>query len=528
MPDAEPIEARLISRRSALFAAVGATGAALTAGCASSRFLAGAAVGSNPFTLGVASGYPTPDGMVLWTRLLPAPEADDAPLPPAVSVRWELSDNEAFRGLVTSGTVTAAETGSHSVHVEITDLPPNRWYWYRFIALGHRSRTGRTRTLPPLQASLASLRLIVASCQNIEHGYFAAYRHLVADEPDLIVHVGDYIYEGSWGTVLRPLRLPEATTLAQYRERHAIYKRDPDLQAAHAHCPWVMVWDDHEVSNDYAAASPERITAPDDFLQRRGAAYQAYYEHMPMPRHMAPVGPAMTIHTSVRIGTLATLYLLDDRQYRTPQACPRPGRSGGNTVVPAQCAPLQDPARTALGAAQETWLDQAFAKSTTQWNLIAQQTLMAPLALPGQHGSPPRVRTDGWDGYPGARRRLLDSIHGLALRNPVVLGGDVHAFYAADLHQAADPATPIIASEFVTTSITSQAADQGFYSRVKAANGHLRYADGSRRGYLRLSLERGRLQADMMGLDDVSRADSGIVDQAAFVVEAGRPGPQAV
>ena len=234
----------------------------------------------------------------------------------------------------------------------------------------------------------------------------------------------------------------------------------------------------------------------------------------------------MRIHTSLRIGRLATLYLLDYRQYRAPQACPRPGRAGGNAVVAAGCAALQDPARTVLGAVQERWLDGEFAKSATPWNLIAQQTLMAPLLLPGRDGSPSRVRTDSWDGYPVARRRLLESMSSRGLRNPVVVGGDLHAFYAADLHRAADPQAPVVASEFVGTSVTSQAAGQPYYDRLKAANAHVHYANGTQRGYLRLTLHPDRLEADLMGLDDVMNPDSGIGRQAAFVVEAGRPGPQ--
>ena len=512
-----------------MLCASGAAGSLLIAACSTPPLGRSATVGPDPFTLGVASGYPTSDGVVLWTRLAPDLQqpAEIAAAAAPVSVAWEIADDEALRHVVARGSAVAVADSAHSVHVEVTGLAPARWYWYRFTALGHRSRIARTRTLPAEQWALARLRLAIASCQNREHGFFGAYRHLLADEPDLVIHVGDYIYEASWGNVLRPLELPEAQTLAQYRERHALYKRDPDLQNAHAMLPWMMVWDDHEVSNDYANATAERISAPAEFLARRADAYQAYYEHMPMPRRMAPSGPAMRIHTSLRIGSLATLYLLDHRQYRSPQACPPPGRAGATAVLADQCAALQDPARTVLGRVQEQWLDRQFARSTTSWNLLAQQTLMAPLALPGQAGSPSRVRTDGWDGYPASRRRLLDSMSAQRLRNPVVLGGDLHAFYAADLHRGQGRVPEVIASEFVGTSIASQAADQRYYDRLKAANPHIHYANGTQRGYLRLTLTRERLQADLMGLDDVMLPASGISRQAAFVVEAGRPGPQA-
>lgn len=517
----------MTSRRRVLLAASGVAGGLLVAGCAATLTGPVPAVGADPFSLGVASGYPTPDGVVLWTRLAPdLQQADGAMKAAAVSVAWEIAADEAMRRVVASGSVDALAAGAHSVHVEVGGLSPGRWYWYRFTALGHRSRIGRTRTMPLDQSAIPRLRLAIASCQNREHGFFAAYRHIVADEPDLVVHVGDYIYEAPWGDLFRPLRLPEAQTLAQYRERYAVYKGDPDLQEAHAMFPWMMVWDDHEVSNDYAGASPERITAPEDFLPRRAAGYQAYYEHMPMPKRMAPAGPAMRIHTSLRIGSLATLYLLDHRQYRSPQSCPLPGRAGAAAVVAAECDALRDPARTLLGPAQEHWLDAQFARSATPWNLIAQQTLMAPLALPGRNGSPTRVRTDGWDGYPLSRRKLLDSMSAHGLRNPVVVGGDLHAFYAADLHRQGQTAPDVFASEFVGTSIASQAAGQRYYDGLKAANAHIHYANGTQRGYLRLTLQRDRLQADLMGLDDVRQSDSGIARQAAFAVEAGRPGPQ--
>ncbi|MBA3477255.1 MAG: alkaline phosphatase D family protein [Lautropia sp.] len=517
----------MTNRRKVLLAATGGTAALMLAGCRMAQLSRATPVGPPPFTLGVASGYPAPEGVVLWTRLALDPNVDGPGLPEAVSVAWEIATDEGMRGIVAAGTVEAAGASAHSVHVEVAGLAPHRWYWYRFTALGHRSRIGRTRTLPDAGAAVDRLRLCIASCQNYEHGFYAAYRHLMADEPDLVVHVGDYIYEGTWGqNLVRPIRQPEARTLAQYRARHALYKSDPDLQDAHARFPWVMVWDDHEVANDYADARAEWITPPEVFLKRRADAYQAYYEHMPMPRRMAPAGPAMRIHTSFRIGDLASIYLLDDRQYRSPQACPPPGRAGATAVVPAQCEALQDTSRSMLGLRQERWLEAQFRRSGTVWNLLAQQTLMSPLALPGSAGTDSQVRTDGWDGYPVSRQRLLDAISASSLRNPVVVGGDVHAFYAADLHRQPGAASPVLASEFVGTSITSQAAGQAYYDEVKAANRHIRHANGTQRGYLRMTLTNDKMQADMMGLDDVRLADAAVFLQAAFVVEDGRPGTQ--
>jgi len=514
------------ARRRLLLAASGAAAGGLIAGCAAPRFGGAPPAAENPFTLGVASGYPAPGSVVLWTRLAPDMESGEPALPAAVPVRWEIAGDEAMRHTVARGKVDAVADSAHAVHVEVSGLKPGHWYWYRFTAQGHRSRTGRTRTLPEAESAVSRLRLGIASCQNHEHGFYAAYRHLVADQPDLVVHLGDYIYEGTWGqNLVRPLGLGEAQTLSEYRARHALYKRDPDLQDAHAMFPWVMVWDDHEVSNDYAGANAERIVPREAFLKRRAAAYQAYFEHMPMPRRMMPAGPDMRIYTSMRIGSLATLYLVDHRQYRNPQACPPPGRGGATTVVATQCQELQDPTRSVLGWDQEHWLDEEFSRSSTPWNLLAQQTLMAPLTVPGREEAPSRVRTDGWDGYPPARKRLLDSMTGRRLRNPIVMGGDLHAFYVADLRSGEASASAVVASEFVGTSITSQAAQQGYYDRLKAVNPHIHHADGTQRGYLRMTLTTSRLDADLMGLDDVRLADSKISRQAGFVVEAGRPGP---
>jgi alkaline phosphatase D len=248
---------------------------------------------------------------------------------------------------------------------------------------------------------------------------------------------------------------------------------------------------------------------------------------MPMPRRMAPQDASMRIHTAFGIGDLAVIHLLDHRQYRSPQACPMPGRGGGNVVEPGACAALGDPSRSVLGIEQERWLGRSFAAGQARWNLIAQQTLMAPLRMPGRHGAASRVRTDGWDGYPLSRQRLLDGMIQHRLRNPVVLGGDLHAFHAADLHaRPDDPESALIASEFVTTSITSQAPGQDHFERLTRINPHLRHADGRQRGYLRITLGREQLEADLMGLADVRRRDSGLNRQAAFVVEAGRPGPR--
>jgi alkaline phosphatase D len=264
---------------------------------------------SDPFTLGVASGYPTADSVVLWTRLAPSPlEPGGGMRPEVVPVSWELASDAARRQIIRRGVTYATPEWAHSVHVELGHLDPAREYWYRFTCGEARSRIGRTRTAPAPGAPLSRLRLAVASCQHYEHGYYNAYRHMLADELDLIVHVGDYIYELSYGSdPVRSQGAQEAYTLEDYRALHALYKTDPDLAAAHAACPWLLVWDDHDVDNDYAGAYSEEDDDPELFLARRAGAYRAYYEHLPLPRRAVPFGPDMRLYTQRAFGDLATI-----------------------------------------------------------------------------------------------------------------------------------------------------------------------------------------------------------------------------
>lgn len=477
----------------------------------------------DPFTLGVASGYPTHESVVLWTRLAPVPLAPGGGMPgAAVPVRWELARDERFREVVQTGTSYAEPDWAHSVHVEPAGLEPERWYWYRFTAGGARSAIGRTRTAPLRDAEAGRLRLAVASCQQYEHGYYVAYRHICEDAPDLVLHVGDYIYELSWGeTRVRSHGSPECYTLEDYRARHALYRGDAELRAAHAACPWLVTWDDHEVDNDYAGSVSEQDDEPALFLARRAAAYRAYYEHMPLPRRAVPFGPDMRLHAERAFGRLANLFMLDERQYRSPQACAPPGRRGSNRVV--DCAELWRPERTKLGARQEAWLDARLAASPARWNLLAQGTVMA--YVDEQPGPGERFWTDGWNGYPAARRRLLETLAGRGVGNPVVLSGDIHAFLAADLRpRPAERDSPVVATEFTTTSITSQGLPQQALDERRAENPDLLVADATVRGYLRLDLTPARLQADMIAMASVREPRSGRRTLASFVVEDGRPG----
>ena len=469
----------------------------------------------------MACGYPSPDGVVLWTRLTGELE------PGAIPVRWEVAADEAMRKVVASGTEQARPEWAHSVHTAPTGLEPDRWYWYRFTAGDAQSPVGRARTAPVAGAQPARLRFGFASCQHYEQGFFNAYRHMVADDPDLMVFLGDYIYESHWGRdLVRSHNSPEPYTLDDYRARYALYKGDPDLQAAHAACPWIVTWDDHEVDNDYADDRSEDGMDKAQFLLRRAAAYRAYYEHMPLPARMQPKGPDMRIYTTLDWGALARFYALDDRQYRSWHACPRPGRRGGsNTVDIEACPRLFSPGRSMLGRAQERWLDHAFGESRAAWNVLAQQTPMAQFDQ--KPGPGRRAWTDGWDGYPAARQRLFESIANRKVSNPVVIGGDVHSFNVNQLKADFDnPGSPIVASEFVGTSITSQAWSQERLNQYLPDNPHMLLVDSRYRGYVRVEVTPARWTADLRAMESVQKHDAACNTLATFIVENGRPGPR--
>ncbi len=514
-------------------------GAAACAGLAALPFVRHArAAEVDRFPLGVASGLAGPDGVVLWTRLI------GADLPEQVEVRWEVAHDEAFRRIAARGTEVAERDWGHSVHAEVGGLEASRRYWYRFTALGARSAAGRTRTAPAPGAG-EPLAFAIASCQRWDHGHWAAWRHLAAeDELDLVVFLGDYIYESGTPPGLGRVRAHQggtARTLDDYRARHAQYKGDPALQAAHAAAPWLAVWDDHEVDNDYAGLQSQSL-AP-GFAARRAAAYQAYWEHMPFPRSMRPEGAAMRLHRRHDWGRLARIHALDDRQYRDPQACPRPGRGGSATVRLGDCPALDDPRRSLLGAAQERWLDAGWSRDHG-WNLLAQQTLMArlnwrprgggdaegaspPGATPSSRAPDAPYWTDGWDGYAPARARLLEGVVRRGIDNVVVLGGDVHANYVCDLKaDFDDPRSKTVATEFCGTSISSEGLPQSRLDPLRADNPHLHHARADERGYVHFTLDARRLRARLRVVDDPRDAASGVRTAARFAVVAGRAGAE--
>ena len=492
----------------------------------------------NPFALGVASGSPRHDGVVLWTRLLQPGLFGGSNLPDApITVRWELAHDEAFTRIAHKGQAQAVPELAHSVHVEAAGLDSERHYFYRFMLGGEGndwvSAVGRTRTLPAPDARTASLRLVYASCQRWEHGYFSAWRHAAAERPDAVVFLGDYIYEypGS-GNAVRAGSGSWAITLADYRKRYALYKGDADLQAAHAACPWFVTWDDHEVQNDYAGlVAGDSGPAVADFAARRAAAYQAFYEHMPLranvlTRALAGLasGAEMRIYGQARFGQLATMHLLDARQYRSAQVCTRDGKPGSSTVDPAGCAGWTDPARSMLGSEQERWLGESFGRNAGDgaWNLLAQSTLFGPRDF--KPGAGQNLWNDGWDGYAPARQRLIDALRKDRTANPVLLGGDVHENWVGHvLADYADPASPSVGVEFCGTSITSRSGGNARLAEHLAENPHFVFADAERKGYGVADLTPQQMTVSLRVVDDVTARDTKIQTLAKFAVQAGRP-----
>jgi alkaline phosphatase D len=505
---------------------------ALAAACATTLWLPRSAwsqprFASDPFTLGVASGSPPHDSVVLWTRL--AREALSGAASGDITVRWELAEDEQFKRVVRKGQAVASPALAHAVHVELNGLDSDRWYFYRFLAGDAQSAVGRTRTFPAPDAVVPRLRVAYASCQRWEHGYFSAYRHMRDDNPDVVLFLGDYIYE--YPNAKNAVRIPTGgwtRTLDDFRARYALHKSDADLRAMHTACPWLVVWDDHEVMNDYAGAIAGDSGAPvTNFAALRAAAYQAYYEHMPLRssvlmRALAGLadGAELRIHSTVRFGTLASFYLVDDRQYRTPQVCTRDGKAGSSNVDPVQCADWTDPKRTLLGADQERWLDDAFARGSPGWNVLGQQTLFG--ARDFRPGPGQSFWNDGWDGYPAARTRMIASMRRNKLANPVLFGGDVHQNWVGHVKtDYADPKSPAIGVEFCGTSISAR-SDGAQVKAQLAKNPHFIYADGERRGYGIAEFTPKRLTTSLRVVNDVTVRDTTIATLAKFSVEAGR------
>ena len=490
---------------------------------------------SNPFTLGVASGDPIPDGVVLWTRLA-RQTLSEAGIPDrAVPTAWEIAQDEGFQRIVQSGSTLAVPELGHSVHTEVAGLEPGRTYWYRFNAGGEASPVGRTRTAPAVDASPERFRFAFVSCQQYEAGYYTAYRHIAEEDLDLLIHLGDYIYEGPFSAAeisqrsgnrgqdfVLPLEAREVLTLDDYRAQYALYKSDAKLQAAHAAFPWVVTTDDHEVDNNYADRYAADDQSPEQFLLRRAAAYQAYYEFMPLRKSSLPVGPDMTLYRRLRFGDLVEFNVLDTRQYRSDQPC-----GDGRKL---RCEDAYNPEATMMGPDQEAWLMEGLRASSAKWNVLANQVMMAQLARPGDGET--TYAMDRWDGYVQARRRLMSFLAQVQPSNPVVITGDIHSNFVADLKEDFDDlASPVVATEFVGTSITSGGdgtdALPREYAITQSANPHFKFYNGQR-GYVRATITRSLWTSDYRVVPYVSRPDAPIEPRAAFALEDGRLGVQAV
>jgi alkaline phosphatase D len=473
---------------------------------------------ADPFSLGVASGDPLPDGVVLWTRLAPDPINGGGMPPQAVTVKWEIATDDQMKNVVQRGSAVASPELGHSVHVEVKGLKPARWHWYRFMVGDAVSPVGRTRTAPALGARLDHLRLAFASCQHYEAGFYTAYKHMAEEQLDLVIHLGDYIYEGG-AVAERPRRHNSVEIISRddYRNRYALYKSDPNLKLAHAAFPWIVTWDDHEVDNNYAGDVPEDKQSREAFLERRAHAYQAYYEHMPLRRSSLPHGSDMRLYRRLRFGDLAEFNVLDTRQYRTDQPC-------GDGRKPL-CPEALDPQATIMGSEQEKWLLGNLNGSKALWNVIAQQVMMA--SWDSEAGKELRLSMDKWAGYPAQLNRFLKFLHERKPSNPVVLTGDIHSNWVADLKaDFSDPSSAVVGTEFVGTSITTGGDGMDMRPEVErqlGENPHIKFYNGQR-GYVRCDVNPKRWQADYRIVAGVTKPDEPISTRASFVVEGGKPG----
>ncbi len=517
-----------VNRRAFLRALAGSALVTTTSSFITGSVWGSPAFPSYPFALGVASGDPAADGFVIWTKIAPKPLEPGGGMPgKPIEVRWSVATDEKMQNAVRKGTAVAHPELGHSVHVELEGLEAEREYFYRFEAGGERSAIGRSRTLPPDGAGVAQVRFGVAGCQRYEDGYFTAFRRIAEERFDFVFHYGDYIYETRAlrpGQRKRPVVrvMPgepgECMTLNDYRNRYSLYQLDPDLQAAHASAPFVMSYDDHEVDNDWSGNTSIDKAPMELFLLRRAAAFQAWYEHLPLRSAQMPRGPDILAYRRFAVGDLLTVNVLDTRQYRSPQACADGPR------VRAGCDEALEPGRTMLGAAQERWLYDGFGNSRSRWNLLAQQVIMM------RHDRDPdpdvfKPSLDKWDGAVAARARLFASVEEMKLANLVVVTGDIHRNYAGELKKDfADPDSATIGVEFVATSVTSRG--NGFdindrFRNLLKQNPHIKFFN-SQRGYVRHIVTPERWQADYQVLDKVSVPNGELSTRKSLVVENGR------
>lgn len=474
-----------------------------------------------PYKLGIASGDADATGFVLWTRLAPKPfEIGFGMETRVVEVEWEVASDESFASIVQSGKAIASPFLAHTVHVEVKGLQPSRVYWYRFRAGGQQSPVGKAKTTPAAGAKLERIKFAVAGCQNWEAGFYTAYKHLIAEEPEVLYCYGDYIYEGGGRPAADPSsplagrrHLPgEIYSVDDYRRRYALYKSDANLRAAHQACVWYPVWDDHETENNWASEWDENGSPPELFRFRRAAAAQAYYEHMPLRATSLPNGTSIQIYRRTAFGDLIDMSLLDTRQFRSNQPC---------NDKAAGCTDLSS-AKEFMGRPQEQWLFNNLKASKAKWNVIAQQVMM--MDLDRDPGPDFRANIDSWAGYRTPRTRTLQGIQASGAKNVVVLTGDEHVNYAGELHiDGRKPGKTPIGLEFVSTSITSAGDGQDASETAKGlltANEELKFIN-QQRGYVICDVTPQRWESTFRVLEKVSQPDMPIKTRIKMVIETG-------
>jgi alkaline phosphatase D len=516
------VPASEIGRRSFLGLVAGAGAALATARVTGASVLPHARalqLPSEPFALGVASGDPLPDRVILWTRLVSDPQAPDGGMAPETfAVRWEVAHDERFAKLAAKGKVIADPAHAHSVHVDAKGLEPGRDYFYRFLAANEESPVGRTRTAPADGSVPKRVRLAFGSCQHYETGFFAAHRHLADEDLDGVLWLGDYIYENGPGAGVRLHEGPEVMDVAAYRRRYGTYKADPDLQAAHAAHPWIVTWDDHEADNNYAGDHADRdVLPPDQFRARRAAGYQVWWEHQPV-RLPPPAGPDYRIYRRAAFGDLVNAHVLDTRQYRTNQPCNTPSDIGS-------CAETDSPDGTILGPEQKRWLLRGLDESRARWDVLAQQVMFAATSFSPDLANPIH-NLDQWDGYQHDRDEVLAAL-GSKPRNGVVVTGDIHSSWVNDLvPEPGDGTGRPVATELVGTSITSTFPFAEVLEIAAGAQPHIKYVDGREHGYVVLDATPKDLRADFRYVSAIDDPDATIRTGASFAVEDRRPGAQ--
>ena len=496
----------------------------------------------------MASGDPLPHAVVLWTRVTPVPYAQPGSGQGGpVTVRWEVARDADFERIVHSGVVNTDASRDHTVKLDATGLEPATSYFYRFAYGTDHSPVGRTRTAPALDSNPEQLRFGVVSCANWEAGYFSAYRHLAArGDLDAVIHLGDYLYEyepgkyscGHHNEVIRQhLPAREIVSLRDYRERHAQYKTDADLQALHAAVPFIVTWDDHEVAdgNWSKGAFEHQAKREGPYSRRKRAAQQAYDEWMPVRISGTAVsGDGERIYRRLQFGQLVDLSMLDLRSYRTDRVTP--GDPG-----------IDDRSRSITGTAQLDWLTDNLSATPTQWKLIGNPVMIAPVLLPprpaveefalGQTVSFTPLKasapnTDGWDGYTADRRRLLDHLVSESIDDVVFLTGDVHTAWANDV--PAGPAEASVATEFVCSSITSNNVDDFIGARprtvslsleaaIQGENPHVRFVNLDDHGYSVLNVTSAHVRMDWYAISDRRDSSAGSHRLASWSVQSGTP-----